>query len=599
MAFRTPSPTREGATPGSPRRSVTALPPVPPPGGAIRRLAGLLDQAGYNATRVRAHLGVGSLFDLGGAAPPESRAAAESGTTAEAGTLPGAVSVLVDLFLRGRRVPRAQLDEALGAGAASLLLEAGVVRGVAGGGVSGDGPAEEAEGSEGRELAATLLLYPVGPVLIASDLTPDAPGCLGGELDTLPPEAVYPALAGPNRSFLADLPGEPCPGDLLDLCGGTGVAALLSAAGAGVSGTVISADVSPRAAAFAALGGALNGVELEAVTGDLWAPVAGRRFARILAHPPYLPSVDGDHAFRDGGLDGERLLRRVLEGLPAHLAPGGLFHGHGLVVETEEESAEERVRGFLKEGRAGGGEGGTGPDAGTGSSGEPRSEPDLWLFEHEAFTPADFVVRQMQAGRMEAGAADRHLAGLARAGVRRFVRGSIFVRAGGADDAGESNAPKPNGCPPLTLRRSRGTSPGVLTGSGELDEAGSAELAAFRQSTRRLARARAGGTVGRLRCRLAPGARIQVSHGAKEGELVPEAAALVRDGALPARVGIPVGALPLVPRFDGTRTPGQVRRETVAAGEIPDAVSTADIRHLVEGLLDAGLLLPGDGAGAG
>lgn len=580
MAHRTPSPIREGAGSGDPLSSMTTLPPVPPADGAIRRLAGLLDEVGYTAARVRNSLGIESLF---------LRSFPDPADPPSSGDAPDPVSTLVDLLVLGRPVPRSRVTRALGPEATPVLLAAGVAR--------------EA-GSVGSELAATLLLYPVGPIRIASDLTPDAPGCLHGRLDALPPDAVYPALAAPNRSFLADLPAERCPGDLLDLCGGTGVAALLSAVGApadaesggtrahrrgraGVAGRVTSTDLSSRAAAFAALNGALNGVEVEAVAGDLWAPVSGRRFHRILAHPPYLPSLDGDHVFRDGGLDGERLLRRILAGVRAHLAPGGLFHGHGLVVETDGAPAEVRVRRLLEEG-----------------GGEGDGVPDLWLVEHEAFTPLEFVLRQVGGGRLEEGAAGRHLEALREGGVRRFVRASVFVQAperapggvepgrgeagGGEAGGGEASAGR---APPLQLRRPRGPVPRA----GEVDDEGRAELDRFRADSLTLARARASGTLGRLEVRVAPGVRSEVTRlvdGGSPPDGPPDAVALVRLGTLPARVGIPPAALPLLSHLDGGRTPSEALRAARAAGDVPAGVRTADVRQLVEGLLEAGILRP-------
>ncbi|HLZ65600.1 MAG TPA: methyltransferase domain-containing protein [Aliidongia sp.] len=62
--------------------------------------------------------------------------------------------------------------------------------------------------------------------------------------------------------------------------------------------------------------------------GDMWLPVAGRRFDMIVANLPHFPTERGDFAGRfptwsDGGRDGRRLLDPFLRGVVAHLAPGG------------------------------------------------------------------------------------------------------------------------------------------------------------------------------------------------------------------------------------------------------------------------------------
>jgi methylase of polypeptide subunit release factors len=62
--------------------------------------------------------------------------------------------------------------------------------------------------------------------------------------------------------------------------------------------------------------------------GDMWAPVAGRRFDLIAANLPQFPMQQQGFAGRlptwsSGGPDGRQLLDRFLAGLPEHMAPGG------------------------------------------------------------------------------------------------------------------------------------------------------------------------------------------------------------------------------------------------------------------------------------
>lgn len=123
----------------------------------------------------------------------------------------------------------------------------------------------------------------------------------------------------------------------LDLCTGSGCVAV-SLARERPTATVLATDVSPGALAVArdnALRlGAYNVAFRE---GDLYAAVdGGRHFDVIASNPPYIaleeiPSLAPEireHEPRlalEAGDDGLALLRRVVDGAPAHLVPGGVL----------------------------------------------------------------------------------------------------------------------------------------------------------------------------------------------------------------------------------------------------------------------------------
>ena len=70
-----------------------------------------------------------------------------------------------------------------------------------------------------------------------------------------------------------------------------------------------------------------HGHRTEFHQGDLWSPVAGRRFDLIAANLPHFPmehvSIPGRlPTWSAGGSDGRRILDPFLEGLAAHLTPG-------------------------------------------------------------------------------------------------------------------------------------------------------------------------------------------------------------------------------------------------------------------------------------
>jgi SAM-dependent methyltransferase len=131
----------------------------------------------------------------------------------------------------------------------------------------------------------------------------------------------------------------------LDLCCGSGIHALLAAPHAK---TVAAVDVNPRAVACTAFNARALGLgNVEALLGDLYAPVEGRTFELITANPPFVPAPAQAVGYRDGGPSGEDVQRRIVEGLPRHLAPGGIAQIVTELGEREGESLEGRLRSWL------------------------------------------------------------------------------------------------------------------------------------------------------------------------------------------------------------------------------------------------------------
>jgi release factor glutamine methyltransferase len=130
--------------------------------------------------------------------------------------------------------------------------------------------------------------------------------------------------------------------DVLDLC--TGAGPLAVALARELRGArVVAADVSSAAAVLTRLNASRNGVaeRVDVVEGDLWAAVGDRAFDVIVSNPPYirtgeLAGLDREvqrepRLALDGGADGLVFYRRIVDGLAAHLRPGGLValeHGH-------------------------------------------------------------------------------------------------------------------------------------------------------------------------------------------------------------------------------------------------------------------------------
>jgi SAM-dependent methyltransferase len=285
----------------------------------FRTVRNVLQQSSYTEDAICKRLKLESIYDF--------RSTLELETKLR--TINDALDLLIALFMDGESVSEAQLNDLLPEAALENFDALGLI-----------GRDDEYPG----KCFTTAFLYPVESVYIASDRTIPA----NQKSQAMPDDVVYAAITANTRRFLAALPEKPC-GSFLDLCSGTGVAALIAAKRYATHAW--SCDVTERSARFAEFNRCLN--ELENVTvarGDLYEPVRGRRFDRIVAHPPYIPAVREDKPrvfFRDGGEDGEVILQRIVEGLPDHLAPDGRFYAVTLATDREGENFEHRIRRWL------------------------------------------------------------------------------------------------------------------------------------------------------------------------------------------------------------------------------------------------------------
>ena len=159
-----------------------------------------------------------------------------------------------------------------------------------------------------------------------------------------PADLVYSPVTSESQRFLRLMPRERRE-QVLDLCTGTGIAAMVAAT---LGGRVTAVDIAERSTRFAAFNARLNGLDnVRALTGDLYDPVGDETFDLIIAHPPYVPALETEYVFRDGGQDGEEVTRRILGGLAAHLRPGGQFFCDCMLTERHDVPLEERIREML------------------------------------------------------------------------------------------------------------------------------------------------------------------------------------------------------------------------------------------------------------
>jgi Methyltransferase small domain len=154
-------------------------------------------------------------------------------------------------------------------------------------------------------------------------------------------------------------------GRALDLGTGCGVQALLLD---DTARTVVATDRNPRAVAFTRLAAALAGTSVDVREGDLLEPVTGERFDLVVSNPPFVISPGKRYTYRDSGLGGDEVCRRLVQGLPDHLADGGLAVLLVNWLHVEDEDGDERVREWFH---------------GTGCDG--------WVVQRELAAPEDYV----------------------------------------------------------------------------------------------------------------------------------------------------------------------------------------------------------------
>jgi release factor glutamine methyltransferase len=138
---------------------------------------------------------------------------------------------------------------------------------------------------------------------------------------------------------------------VLDVCTGSGVLAIAAAlAGAG---EVTAVDISRRAVAAVRLNSRVNRVRVEAVRGDLFAPLDGRQFDLIVSNPPYLPGDISSLPRRglarawEGGQSGRTFIERIAAQARDHLAPAGvLLLVYSTVCDEDQTLAALRAGGL-------------------------------------------------------------------------------------------------------------------------------------------------------------------------------------------------------------------------------------------------------------
>jgi SAM-dependent methyltransferase len=467
-----------------------------------------LSRAGYTADRVAEREGCKDIYGVWVA----------NHRDIPARPVEDALDALIRLFLDCQSVDAGTIHAHLGEKLALRLCALGLLRGA---------------GSQAYR--ATALLYPTASVFIASDM-PTMEDFARIE------DAVYPAITPECRSFVRGLPASPCD-RFLELCAGTGIAALLAAP---CAGHVWATDLTERATHFARFNAMLNGLSnVTAVSGDLYEPVAGATFDRIAAHPPYVAAAERTMIYRDGGSDGEWVTRRVIEGVPQHLAPGGVCYCTCVATDRTGAPLEARLREWM---------------------GAAGAQFDVIVVTMTSWRPVDRYPQMVANGKMEAPDAARLLRDFEELKIERQVYASMAIRRHRGNRPG------------VTLRRQLGTTD---------DPAPIARLVRWQSE---LGEPDALPGILECRVRVAPGTTRHVVDQLVDGTWKPMKQSLAREHPFTVRTDADAAVYDFLIRADGVRTVREHWEGMRSAGVISQDLGEEGFATIIRWLAAAGII---------
>lgn len=329
----------------------------------------------------------------------------------------------------------------------------------------------------------------------------------------------------------------------LDLGTGCGVQALLAEDSADA---VVATDRNPRATAYAQLAARLGGVALDTRTGDLLEPVAGERFELVVSNPPFVVGgARGGRAryvYRDAGLDGDDVCRRLVQELPQVLAEHGTAVLLANWLHVEGEDGDERVRSWF---------------AGTGCDG--------WVVQRELAAPEDYVtawLRDTDEGPRFDALFDEWVGWFAERRVEAVAFGVVAMRAGGRERVALEDVAQPTAA-------TWGEQVDVRFAAMDLVE----------------------GSLLPARLRLRDDVRLQQSaHRGPDGWQL-DGSVLQQTSGLRWSGGVDAHGAALLAACDGTRRLGELLSVLAAGAGLTDAEATDQVLPVVERLVEQGFLV--------
>lgn len=256
------------------------------------------------------------------------------------------LSTLIRLFLLQVPVRSADAEEALSRDLLWALGNAGLVH------------------QYGNEVTALVDVRPYGDEAhdwwTIADLTPG----LDGTSLTVSEDHVL-GVANSSGMTLSQLTVREPVESALDVGTGSGVQALHLASHAN---RIVATDINQRALAMAGLTARINNVPLELREGNLFDPVRDERFDLIVSSPPLVMSPRTEVLYRDGGLVGDEICRRLVVDAADHLTDGGVAQFLVNWLQLRGEDWQARLASWLV-----------------------RTGCDVWIVRREVVDPAQYV----------------------------------------------------------------------------------------------------------------------------------------------------------------------------------------------------------------
>jgi SAM-dependent methyltransferase len=331
-------------------------------------------------------------------------------------------------------------------------------------------------------------------------------------------------------------------GRTLDVGTGSGIQALRAD---DHSERVVAVDANPRAAGYTRLSAALGGREVDARVGDLLDPVAGESYDLVVSNPPFVVGPGARYTYRDAGLDGDELCRRLVAALPSVLAPGG----HAVLLanwlHVEGQDGDARVQGWF------------------------GADVDGWVVQRELAAPEDYAtawLRDTDEGERFDALYDAWIDWFAERRVEAVAFGVLALTP--AQTAGSGRVHLDDAPQPVAARWGEQV-PAFFTRRRALDQGVLATAWRLREDVR----------------------LHQVARRTDEGWLA-DTQLLQQEAGLRWSGGVDVYGATLLAGCDGTRRLGDLLSVLASSAGLSDVEAAEQVLPVVERLVQQGFLVP-------
>ena len=432
---------------------------------------------------------------------------------------PTLLNALLRWFWLGRVLNKSELSGTVSEELFSMLVDSGLIE------------------VDGELLTAQAMLLPMADFVVASD-HPSAFESRQSEL------VLWP---NPTSKFMNQFALRRHSSATLDLGTGSGILSLFAA---DHSDVVIATDLSPRAAAFANFNAKLNGVEnIEVLTGDCFAPVAGRKFDLILSNPPFFITPQTDYLFCDNPMDLDSLCRRLVKEVPEYLNEDAYFEMLCEWAQIDGEPWEERIAEWLQD---------TGCDA--------------WVMKGSTKKPEEYAQQRIreisQDSSTDAAQYDGYMNYYRQRRVEAIHDGLIVMRRRTGDN--------------FVRIEEVPTSSNIEVGDAVLSTFGAHDLLRECKDDEKLLA---------IRLKLASNVRLDQVGFQAEGKWQAESITLRRTTGLPFRLGLQPQVAEFLATCDGTRTTEEVIRAFAAVVAVPHEKVQMECLAMIRKLIERGLIV--------